>query len=507
MKLLAVGDIHLGRTPSRLPEELAGRARELGPAEAWRRAVDAAIKAGVNAVLLAGDVVEKEDDFFEAYRELSQGVGRLTDAGIAIVGVAGNHDVRMLPRLAEQMSQFQLLGRGGEQVDFPASVVRWCAECQPLVEDVKWERCEIRDGNEVVSLWGWSFPRAQVKGSPLSGTRLERGPGVNLGLLHCDRGVAQSRYAPVANEALQQAGMDGWLLGHIHKPDDLAAQSSNGRFALNGYLGSLTGLDRSETGLRGPWLITVEGGHIAEVEQLPLAPLRWEHLEVPLDGLGAENAKEETGTTETQQREEPLPGPNPDGIREKVRGCLLQQVREFDAALNGQTNHTMEAEPALNEENLRPTAVGLCIRFTGRTNFGAAAADAFSQADLQHIFDGEGGVHYFVESIQVDTRPEIDLRELAQRPDPVGLLAQRLLWLEQSEGAAAVEGQAEQGELIEAARRQATLIEEAKQRLDARAGHLRWNGLPAATPDSAEWLRKSGFRALDLLLAQKTNRP
>ena len=89
MKLLAVGDIHLGRTPSRLPPELADRARELGPAEAWRRAVNAAIAAEVGAVLLAGDVVERDDDFFEAYRELSQGVKRLTDAGIAVIGVAG----------------------------------------------------------------------------------------------------------------------------------------------------------------------------------------------------------------------------------------------------------------------------------------------------------------------------------------------------------------------------------------------------------------------------------
>lgn len=60
MKLLAIGDIHLGRIPSWLPEELAGRAHELGLAEAWHRAVNAAIVAGAKAVLLAGDVVEKE---------------------------------------------------------------------------------------------------------------------------------------------------------------------------------------------------------------------------------------------------------------------------------------------------------------------------------------------------------------------------------------------------------------------------------------------------------------
>ena len=465
MKLLAVGDIHLGRTPSRLPMELANRVHELGPAEAWRRAVEAAIAAGVKAVLLAGDVVENDDDFFEAYRELSQGVRRLTDEGIEVIGVAGNHDVRVLPRLAEQIPQFQLLGHGGQ-----------------------WQRCEIREGKEVVSLWGWSFPQAQVHRSPLENARLERGPGINLGLLHCDRDGTrgQSPYAPVAGSELAQAGLDGWLLGHIHKPDDLAAPSPNGHFSPSGYLGSLAGLGRSETGPRGPWLISLAGGHIAKVEQLPLAPLRWEYLEVPLDGLNAE-----------------LADPNPDGIQEKVQGYLLERVRELDAGLNRQRDHVVEIEPALNEEKVRPAAVGLRVRFTGRTRFGTAAADAIPKDDRGHIYDGNGDVHYFIESIQSDTRPEIDLQELAQRQDPVGLLAQRLLWLEQPEGTEGAAGHAEQGEWNEAAEQRAKLIEAAKQRLDAQARRPRWNGLQTAKPDPVEWLRKSGFRALDRLLAQE----
>ena len=467
MKLLAVGDIHLGRTPSRLPPELANRVHALGPAEAWRRAVDAAIAAGVKAVLLAGDVVERDDDFFEAYRELSQGVRRLTDKDIEVIGVAGNHDVKVLPRLAEQIPKFQLLGSGG-----------------------KWERCEISESNEVVSLSGWSFPQAQVHRSPLTNAHLERGPGINLGLLHCDRGVANSPYAPVAKSELDQAGLDGWLLGHIHKPDDLAARSPNGHLSPNGYLGSLTGLQRGETSPRGPWLITLAEGQIAQVTQLPLAPLRWEHLEVPLDGLNAE-----------------LAGPNPDGIQEKVQGYLLERVREFDAELNRQRNHAMETEPALNEANLRPAAVGLRVRFTGRTRFGRVAADAIPENDRGQIYDGTGDVHYFIESIQSDTRPEIDLQELAQRQDPVGLLAQRLLWLEQPEGAEGAEGHAEQDESIEAANQRATLIEAAKRRLDAQAKRSRWNGLQDATPDPVEWLRKSGFRALDMLLAQQGESP
>ena len=481
MMLLAIGDMHLGRIPSRLPEELAGRARELGPAEAWRRAVDAAIAAGAKAVLLAGDVVEREDDFFEAYRELSQGVRRLADAGIAIIGVAGNHDVRVLPRLAEQIPQFQLLGR--KQGAALASVVRWSAECQLPGRDARWERCEIHDGNEVVSLWGWSFPRAQVNYSPLEGTRLERGPGINLGLLHCDRGVAQSPYAPVPKEALEQAGLDGWLLGHIHKPDELAPPLPNG------YLGSLTGLDRSETGPRGPWLITLAGGRITGIEQLPLAPLHWTPLEVSLDGLGAEDE-------------------NPDRIREEVQGRLLQAVREFDAQLMERSNRALEAVPALNGRDGSPAAVGLRVRFTGRTRFGGAAADAIQETNHACIYTSAGNAQYFVASIQADTRPEMDLGQLAERSDPVGLLAQRLLWLEQLEGAAVGQGQARQSELANAAgqldhEQRDQLIEAARRKLEAQANGHRWNNLDAITPNPVEWLRKAGFRALDQLLAQE----
>ena len=415
MKILAVGDMHLGRNPSRLPAGLTVPARELGPAEAWRRTVDAALAKRVKAVLLAGDVVEKDDDFFEAYRELHKGVQRLAEAGIAVLGVAGNHDVRVLPRLAEQIPQFRLLGKGG-----------------------KWERREIGQRDSVVSLWGWSFPQAQVRQSPLEGVRLARGAGVNLGLLHCDRGVASSPYAPVTNSALEQAGLDGWLLGHIHKPDDLAAPSPNG------YLGSLTGLDRSETGPRGPWLLTVEKGQITGVEQLPLAPLRWEHLEVPLDGLGTEDESS-------------------DEIKEEVQGRLLARVQAFDKKLN--------------QQGSRATAVGLHIRFTGRTRFGTDAIDA-----IPVLIDDK----YFIASLQADTRPEEDLQELAQHSDPLGLLAQRLLWLEQPIDAKATR-----------------LIENARQKLEQQAKKARWGSLDDIAPDPVEWLRKAGFRVLDQLSAQK----
>lgn len=416
MRILAIGDMHLGRRPSRLPPLLTGRARELGPAGAWRRAVDAALDTKARAVVLAGDVVEKEDDFFEAYRELARGVKALTEAGIDVVGVAGNHDVKVLPRLANDIPEFKLLGKGGQ-----------------------WESRIVEEGSEAITLWGWSFPQAEVRHSPLPDTPFEHQPGLSLGLLHCDRDAGPSPYAPVANRELERAGLDGWLLGHIHKPDELTAQSPNG------YLGSLTGMNRRESGVRGPWLITVERGALSEVAHLPLAPLRWERLEVDIEGI-AEAAD--------------------------AKSKLIASLRQFDGAFT--------------DPNQAPEAVALDLRFIGRSGLGGAALEEFSPEDRDAIYTGTGNRHYFIEALSAHTRPEIELKRLAEREDPLGLLAQRMLWLQQPEGHP----------------QRDRLVALTKERFAKETGKPVWSALEPTDPDPVERLTQAGYRALDQLLAQ-----
>ena len=223
-RLLCVGDIHLGRRPSRLPAELAGEGGRLGPAEAWRRTVAAALDREVDAVLLAGDVVEGSDDRFEAFGHLERGVGRLVEAGVPVIGVAGNHDHLALPLLARRISGFRLLGTGG----------RWGHEL-----------LTGRDGGRV-RVHGWSFPRPRVHDNPLEGFEPAPADGVaDVGLLHCDLGSTQSPYAPVPAAMLGQTRCDAWLLGHVHKADAMDRSPF-------GYLGSLCGVDAGEPGPHGP---------------------------------------------------------------------------------------------------------------------------------------------------------------------------------------------------------------------------------------------------------------
>jgi DNA repair protein SbcD/Mre11 len=350
--LLAIGDIHLGRLPAALPDELKARQRELGPETAWSRAVTEAINRKVDAVLLAGDVVERSRDFFVAYGQLKSGVEKLATAGIPVLAVAGNHDTHVLPRLASEIDSLHLLGAGGH-----------------------WEQHDLGE----IGVLGWSFPRPQVRHSPLDSlpTRKQKRP--LIGLLHCDRDQSNSPYAPVSSSDLEAAPVAAWLLGHIHQPDRL-----DGKRPI-GYLGSVSALRASETGARGPWLIRIEDNQV-KASQIPLAPLRFESMSI------------DASTLQTA-----------DGLAELITAAVRERVTE------------------LEQSDYFPDVMGLRLVVSGQCNVSdqlpAAAASLLEDARSWQ----EGSIQCFVHRINIETMPHLDLESLARHADPVGLMARRLL--------------------------------------------------------------------------------
>jgi DNA repair exonuclease SbcCD nuclease subunit len=422
VNLLAIGDIHLGRRPTRVPDEVTERIglRELTPAAAWRRAVDKALSLKVDAVLLAGDVVEQNNDFYEAYGDLAEGVKRLADAGVPVLGVAGNHDVEVLPRLADEIPKFQLLGRNGV-----------------------WEETVVngRDGS-AVRILGWSFPTQRVQTSPLADLPARTDDLLRLGLLHCDRDQTGSPYAPVRSAELEAASVDAWLLGHIHRPDSLQGVRPSG------YLGSLTGLDPTESSTHGPWHVEVSqaGGVIAE--QLPLAPLRWEALEVSVDELAAP---------------------------EEIDGRVLNALKQLHGELM-----QIQAEPL---------GVGCRVRLVGRTRFRSALEQHFARQDIQSLVVSEEDVHYFIDRIRIEALPDVDLDELAKGSDPAGLLAQKILLIRGPEN-----------------EKRRDLLDEAARRLRATVEQPSYSALSEKRLDESQvaaLLEQAAVRALDQLLAQR----
>ena len=235
--ILAIGDVHLGTRCSGIPDAVSSwgiQPADLTPAAALKLCTEFAIKKDMDAVLFAGDIVESTNARFEAMPHLEACVRQLLNAGIEVVAVAGNHDVEALPRLTTLLDGFRLLGAGG-----------------------KWESWTLTKYQKpVAEIVGWSFGERIVRQSPVAQLLSEpldrpQTPIPRIGLLHADLDASGGNYAPIRQAELDRTGYDAWLLGHIHKPsyDGLSAREGT---RPSGYLGSLIGLDRSETGPRGP---------------------------------------------------------------------------------------------------------------------------------------------------------------------------------------------------------------------------------------------------------------
>ena len=195
--------------------------------------------------------------------------------------------------------------------------------------------------------------------------------------------------------------------------------------------------------------LTIENNRIQAVEQWVLAPLRWEALEVDLTTIA-----------------------EPDEVNER----LLENVRGLDAELSQLPD--------------RPNAVGLRVGLAGSTNLGVAAYDHISEQQSRMIHTGEAGIQYFVECVHLETSPEVNLQELANEPSPAGLLARRLLQLENDE----------------ANEEYASLVDEARNQILEEHRNTRWRALGVPEPDAnavKDLLRDAGMRLLDRMLAQR----
>jgi exonuclease SbcD len=362
LTLLCTGDVHLGRYPSRIPDDL--QTSRCSPRAAWHETVDVALDLGVDAVVLTGDVVDQENRYFEAYGPFEEGVAELDDAGIPTLTVSGNHDFRVFPDLVDEVDRpnLHLLGRGGE-----------------------WERFTLeRDGEPALHLDGWSFPDEYVLGSPLDDYGLDRRDDApTVGVVHGDLDAAGSEYAPLASDDLRATDADAWLLGHIHAPGPRVESEP-----LVLYPGSPQGLDPGEAGTHGPWTVTVRDDGTVETEQVPLASVRYNGVEIDVS-----DAVDETDVVST------LSSRVSDHVRDEVDTGVV-------------------------------AVLVLRVVLTGRT---AAHADLAGDdgGDVTEFRRSYGSVTAVVDRVEVETRPDIDLDAFVDDDTPVGYLAEVLQAIEE----------------------------------------------------------------------------
>lgn len=429
-KILFVGDIHLGRRPAGAVEQLVDQGlepRRLGPARALELTVELALAERVHALVLAGDVVESPKDRFEAYAHLERATRRLLDAGVRVLGVAGNHDAIALPRLAERLPRFELLGTGG-----------------------RWEARALETPAGEVKLVGYSFPSPHHPDNPFHHpswptlqAELSGSSTPVVGVLHCDRDQTSSKYAPVSSRDLESAATDAFFLGHIHRPDALTGPRPAG------YLGSLVGLDPGETGRRGPWLVEVFGRGQVQATHRPLGPVRWEPLEVSVEGLGGAE------------------------LEDQLHGRILAAFSEHARGLGPDVRRGLDA-------------VGCRVRLRGVTAEGAAIARLVSDPARFVVNNQLDGVSYFLEKLVDATEPAVDLGYAAAGRGPLAILAREALELQAG------------GDAADA------LVAGLSRRLDEVASRGWKDLLPdALAPDTRALLTEAARRVMRELLEQR----
>lgn len=222
----------------------------------WLNIVDYSVRNGMDLVVLTGDIVDRDNRYFEASGPLIEGLKILHDNNITTYVISGNHDFDVLPQILDsaELESVFFLGRGGN-----------------------WESSIYEKEDTEIQFVGWSFPAMYVRNNPVDTftTDILRDDMPTVMIVHGDVYSANTPYAPIDVEKLRAyGGIDAVLLGHIHKGDLLREA-----FPLIIYPGSPHALSPKERGTHGVCIVTVDGNAIG-YDEIILSPVRYEELNV-----------------------------------------------------------------------------------------------------------------------------------------------------------------------------------------------------------------------------------
>ena len=257
--ILHFADLHLDGafTGSRLPAILARRCREQ-LRKILRRIVDLARERNANAVTVAGDLFERARLSPDTAAFLVSEFERL--APIPVFVAPGNHDA------ADAGSLYQR-GRWPENVNIFVS--NRLTE-RPLTKEISlWSAGHLSPSERQNFLLHFQLPQTTPS-------------RYHILLLHATLLSApiptNNSHAPLTLEDIRQAGFTLALLGHYH-----TAQMARTGGTVAVYPGSAEPLGFDEPGQHGVIWIQLEPGQPPQIENIPLAELRFETVEVAVD--------------------------------------------------------------------------------------------------------------------------------------------------------------------------------------------------------------------------------
>ncbi len=230
--------------------------------EAFSNLVNLCIDEQVDFLVIAGDIYDGADRSVRAQLRFRDGMRRLSEAGISVYIVHGNHD----------------------PLDGWLSAVTWPEGIHVFGPEPEWKTVEL-NGEPLAAIQGVSFPTREVRDNLVARFETpEAGAPFTIGLLHCNVGgnPNHDNYAPCTLDDLKLTALDYWALGHVHTRQTLRR---HGPAVV--YPGNIQGRHPNEDGPRGCMMVDVsEEGNI-NTRFHPLDVVRWEPTDIDISDIAS----------------------------------------------------------------------------------------------------------------------------------------------------------------------------------------------------------------------------
>jgi DNA repair protein SbcD/Mre11 len=319
--------------------------------KSFNKIINICIEKQVDFLLVAGDIFNSADRSIRAQLRFRDGIKKLSDCGISAYIAHGNHDH---------------LNGWSAKLDWP--------EKTHIFSGRSVQKFAVEKEQETIAcIHGISFQKRNVTEN-LAHKFPKKGNDnpFTIGLLHCNLGsnTEHQPYAPCTLKDLTDLNYDYWALGHIHKKSVISTEP------MIIYPGNPQGLNPTETGERGCFLVSVDSRDKPQAEFIETSSVKWFTEEIDIASLSSDDEL----IVKIKNRI--------DEIREKAGRCSA--VCRIIFTGRGSLHSTISRENTLKEL-------------------------------LDEINDESAGENFvWTESLHDETKPAIDRQALLKREDFIG---------------------------------------------------------------------------------------
>ncbi len=213
----------------------------------------------VDFLVLSGDIFNSKERSLRAQLAFQRGLESLSQAGIFVYVIHGNHD---------PLDGYRARLRWPKQVHFFSG---------EKVEAVPF----FKQGKEVARIYGMSYATGQITDNLARYYVKDGHSSYAIGILHTNVGgnAMHGNYAPCSLQDLLSSRMDYWALGHIHTRQVIKMENP----AIV-YPGNIQGRSWKETGEKGCYYVEVnDDQNQTMLSFYPLDQVRWFDVTIPLE--------------------------------------------------------------------------------------------------------------------------------------------------------------------------------------------------------------------------------